>query len=120
MQNNERERFKEALESMKFSYNDKFKGASKRNKKKKIKEKIIDLHGYTSSRSEEIVETALRSNINSSVTQIKIICGRGIHSEGKPVLKKSVEEVLMRMKKHYEKYFVDINNNFTIIMKEKR
>lgn len=118
MQNSEKERFIEALNNTKFSYKDKFQGAEKR-RKKRIKEKVLDLHGYTSARAEEIVETALRNSKMSAVTQIKIICGRGIHSDKAPVLRGSVENTLKRMKSYFEKYFVDLNNNFTVMMRQK-
>ncbi|MGE3063513.1 MAG: hypothetical protein AB7T10_07775 [bacterium] len=119
MDNSDRERFEEALKRDKFSYNEKFKGFAPNKKRNGNAEKRVDLHKATRERAEEIIVTALKSNAYSKTAKIVLICGRGIHSEGEPVLRRHAEEVLLKMKEYYEKYSVDLNNNITVYLRER-
>ncbi|MDD3803123.1 MAG: Smr/MutS family protein [bacterium] len=119
MINSDRARFEEALSKEKISSGRKFKGLQERKKSINDKIKKVDLHGSDRERAEEIIITTLKSNLYSKISKIVIVCGKGIHSKGHPVLRAHAENVLSGMKNYYERYTVDLNNNITVYMRKR-
>lgn len=119
MKNTDRERFEEAVRSGSFTYSEKFKGSKPAARRASGVEKIVDLHGFTRESAEDLIITSLKSNLHTKTGTIRIICGRGLHSQGEPVLREHAERVLKKMKDYYFEYTVDFNNNITVYMREK-
>jgi DNA-nicking Smr family endonuclease len=59
----------------------------------------LDLHGYTSARAEAQTEAFLRSARQNDIRTVRIIVGKGLHSEGKAVLPDVVEKKIIACKR---------------------
>jgi dsDNA-specific endonuclease/ATPase MutS2 len=54
----------------------------------------LDLHGMTGVEAEALIKKALRDAVKRGIRKISIIHGRGLHSDGNPVLPELVKKVL--------------------------
>ena len=68
----------------------------KRNKYEQTVDEILDLHRLTSQAAEEAVLEFLNMGRTKGFTRCLIITGKGNHSQGMPVLKKRVTELLIQ------------------------
>ena len=59
----------------------------------------IDLHGYTALQAEMRAESFIHLALKQKALAVRIITGKGLHSEGQPVLPDTVEDVLKKLKK---------------------
>lgn len=59
---------------------------------------IIDLHTHTTEEAKVAIEKLIKEN---KYIQIRIITGKGIHSENGPVLKNFIRSYLEKNKIHY-------------------
>lgn len=59
----------------------------------------IDLHGYTAAEAEVKTESFVITSCNSGLKTIRIVTGKGLHSNGRPVLPDTVEQCLHVLKK---------------------
>lgn len=60
----------------------------------------IDLHGRTAWEAEEETRAFLRQSAGAGVKAVKIIAGKGLHSDGKPVIKDVVEKIVVELKRN--------------------
>ncbi|NJL59382.1 MAG: hypothetical protein HC887_06805 [Desulfobacteraceae bacterium] len=60
--------------------------------------KELDLHGFSSVQAVIRTETFISESIRQKLKTVRVIVGKGLHSEGKAVLKEVVEDKLARMK----------------------
>ncbi len=76
-------------------------------KKKNIKLKILDLHGYSLENANKEVEKFIKTNFVEGFSKLKIITGKGLHSENEKnpyvsnnysILKNSVPEFIRNNK----------------------
>lgn len=58
----------------------------------------LDLHGFTASQAEQKVEAYLRNAYHRKVFTLRLIVGKGLHSENGPVLPDIVEDKLIELK----------------------
>ncbi|NIM16904.1 MAG: hypothetical protein GTO45_33410 [Candidatus Aminicenantes bacterium] len=58
----------------------------------------LDLHGYTADRAGAKTEAFLRSARQNDILTVRIIVGKGLHSEGKAVLPDVVEKKIIELK----------------------
>ena len=67
--------------------------------KRKADEDVLDLHGYTSTEANELLEEFLRKSVSAGLQKVRIVHGRGLHSQdGIGVLKKVVIGQLKKSK----------------------
>jgi DNA-nicking Smr family endonuclease len=59
----------------------------------------IDLHGYTAREAEEKTDMFIQNARHRGIRTLRIIVGKGLHSEGKAVLRDVVEDRLAYLKK---------------------
>ncbi len=59
----------------------------------------IDLHGFTAYQAEERTDAYIRSEISKGTKTVRIIVGKGLHSEGRAVLPDVVEDRIVLFKK---------------------
>jgi DNA-nicking Smr family endonuclease len=59
----------------------------------------LDLHGYTSARAGAQTEAFLRGARQNDIRTVRIIVGKGLHSEGKAVLPDVVEKKIIELKR---------------------
>ena len=62
-------------------------------------QKILDLHGDTASTAELKTDTYIRTCKRNGIFTLRIVVGRGLHSECGPVLPDIIEELLIKLKK---------------------
>ncbi len=62
-------------------------------------QKVLDLHGDTASTAEFKAETYIRTCKRNGIFTLRIVVGRGLHSEWGPVLPDIIEELLIKLKK---------------------
>lgn len=62
-------------------------------------EEEIDLHHFTSGEAERKAEAFIRSAAYHGLKTVRIIVGKGLHSEGRPVLPDVVERTVAGLKK---------------------
>ncbi|HAF06826.1 MAG: Smr/MutS family protein [bacterium] len=103
----EYKKFEELLERYLSSNKDK-------NVSKKLRLKILDLHGYKKDEALEKVLIILRSAKKESLEKLEIICGKGKHSENGPVLFESVKNFLKENKNYFKTFTFDKNNNIFV------
>lgn len=60
----------------------------------------LDLHGYTASQAMELTEKFVRKARLDGRRTVRIIVGKGLHSDGKAVLPDVVEGKLIQLKRH--------------------
>jgi DNA-nicking Smr family endonuclease len=67
--------------------------------KRKVDEDVLDLHGHTSAESITLVENFLTMSVANGFQKVRIVHGRGLHSEGgQGVLKRVVLQELRKSK----------------------
>ena len=59
----------------------------------------IDLHGYSALQAEMRVKSFIHLALKQKALAVRIITGKGLHSEGQPVLPDAVEDILGILKK---------------------
>jgi len=59
----------------------------------------LDLHGYTAVQAESRAETFIRSARLRRIRTVRIIVGKGLHSNGKAVLPEVVKTKIIQLKK---------------------
>jgi len=79
----------------------------KKNKYLQIIQAEIDLHGLTRMEVKVEVEKFLKEAEEKNYNKVRIITGKGLHSENAGVLKQSVQEILNR--KGYQSQNAKIN-----------
>ena len=62
-------------------------------------QKILDLHGDTASTAELKAETYIRTCKRNGIFTLRIVVGRGLHSQWGPVLPDIIEDLLIKLKK---------------------
>lgn len=73
--------------------------SKKRKNLKRLKsEKICDLHGLTRKEAQKALDQFVKNNYNLKIYKILVIHGKGLHSPGEPVLKKTVIEYMRNSK----------------------
>ncbi len=82
----------------KESVTEKPKSLKEQLKKYPEPKKELDLHGYTGAQAVIRTEAFVFESIRQKLRTIRIVVGKGLHSEGKAVLKEVVEDKLARMK----------------------
>ena len=60
---------------------------------------VLDLHGYTAAEAEEATEAFIRKAQKKNVRTVRLITGKGLHSEGKAVLPDVVERKILELKR---------------------
>ncbi|MCP4157361.1 MAG: Smr/MutS family protein [bacterium] len=58
----------------------------------------LDLHGYTSVDAESAVDTFIKNAHEKKIRTVRLIVGKGLHSQGKAVLPDVVEKKIFRFK----------------------
>uniref|UniRef100_A0A7C3J7D1 Smr domain-containing protein n=1 Tax=candidate division WOR-3 bacterium TaxID=2052148 RepID=A0A7C3J7D1_UNCW3 len=81
---------------------------------KNFRSKTLDLHGYKRHEALEKVLIILKSARKENLKELKIICGKGKHSESEPVLFESVRNLLKNNKIYYKNFNFDKNNNIFV------
>lgn len=59
----------------------------------------IDLHGLTQEDAENIVQNAVRTMKKEGVSRLRIVTGKGLHSQFAPVLPNAIDDLLLKLKK---------------------
>ncbi len=103
--------FKDYLDNTNISINNKY-DAKKRIKRNR--NKTVDLHGLNRYEAENRILSLLKSYKTENVRQMKIICGRGTHSDEGPILFQHIKDLLNKNTNYYCKYKMDINNNIMV------
>lgn len=103
--------FKEHLNHSNISINNKY---DEKKKIRRSRNKVIDLHGSNRYEAEDRVLSLLKSYKMENIFQMKIICGRGIHSNDEPVLFQHIKDLLDKNTNYYSRYRMDTNNNITV------
>jgi DNA-nicking Smr family endonuclease len=57
-------------------------------------EAIIDLHGMTQAQAEAALESFLETQAKKGLEKVLVITGKGLHSQGEPILGKAARRVL--------------------------
>jgi len=65
--------------------------APKENKYPQIPDRIIDLHGFTTSESKEIIDELLA---DQKISHLRLIVGKGLNSQAGPILPNFVKTYL--------------------------
>lgn len=60
----------------------------------------LDLHGFTSRRAAASVEMFIGKSIRSEIQTVRVIVGKGLHSQGRAVLPDVVERKLAELKRN--------------------
>jgi len=60
----------------------------------------LDLHGYTAANAEAAAETFIRNARQKGVRTVRIIVGKGLHSNGKAVLPDVIEKKILQLKRN--------------------
>jgi len=60
---------------------------------------VLDLHGFTAARAESRAESFLRAEWRKGTFTVRIVVGRGLHSENGAVLPDVVEALLIKLKR---------------------
>ncbi len=71
----------------------------KRLKKYPPPQKILDLHGDTAATAELKADTYIRTCKRNGIFTLRIVVGKGLHSEWGPVLPDTIEDLLVKLKK---------------------
>ncbi len=58
----------------------------------------MDLHGYTAAEAQSGTEAFIRKARNKGIHTLRLITGKGLHSQGKAVLPDVVERKLIELK----------------------
>lgn len=67
-------------------------------KKKWAPQKELDLHGYTGAEAESRAESFIQAAHHERLQVVRIITGKGLHSDGPPVLPGIVEQKMYYLK----------------------
>ncbi|MEO0281635.1 MAG: Smr/MutS family protein [candidate division WOR-3 bacterium] len=78
------------------------------------KTKTVDLHKHTKTQALEKVLIILKSAKKENLKKLKLICGKGKHSNDEPVIFESVKNFLKENQNYFKNYKIDQNNNITI------
>lgn len=71
------------------------RGGSRGLKKRRMKPQAsLDLHGFTAAEAAERLEWFIRDSKSRGLQKVLVIHGKGHHSQGEPVLKKTVRTIL--------------------------
>jgi len=96
-------------------------------KTKKSLHKVIDLHGCTAFKAEKLLKAFFLTARQEGVTMITVITGRGVHSQGIPVLPDLVEQKIMEFqydgiidKFYWDKGCKEISGRLIVMLKNKR
>ncbi len=81
MTNNISNKDKKDWESFILSKEKLFNKDSKLNTKKIFKKKIIDLHGFTLSQANKIIEELILKSYEEKINKLIVITGKGLHSQ---------------------------------------
>lgn len=90
-------------------------GPAKRRRAIPVKE--LDLHRKNSEQAKYAVNASLRSARADRTEKLIIHCGKGLHSNGEPVLQGVVKQLLDTRKEYVKSYTMDINGTFEVKLK---
>ena len=84
-------------------------------KKNKFKESLIDLHGYTLEEANVEIKKLIKKSYNEGINRLKIITGKGLHSENEknPYISKKLSILRYSVPE-----FVKGNNDLMQLIKE--